>query len=157
MPSRDYNTSPKLPRIDGILGIAAFADFLLTLDYPGKRVRLSRGALPEADGQVVLPLTNARGILQVTIDVAGQPVVADLDSGNLAGDALHVPAAVAQQLPTAGPPRDAGVGTTVTNTIALKQVTLTAPIKIGGACPGVERRDLRRPLPHRQPRLERAA
>ena len=131
VPSRDYNTSPSLPKIDGILGAGAFAELLLTLDYPNKRVRITRGELPAPDGKTILPMTIDRGIAQITIDVAGQAVTADLDSGNIAGPVLHVPAALLQKLPTAGPPRDAGTGTTVSSTIALKQVTLTGPVMIG--------------------------
>lgn len=43
---------------DGILGITAFRDFLLTIDYPNERLRISRGTLPPPDGREVF---DARG------------------------------------------------------------------------------------------------
>ena len=48
--SRNYNVSTNLPKIDGILGFNLFSEYLLTLDFPAKRVRLERGELPKADG-----------------------------------------------------------------------------------------------------------
>src|SRR5882724_4063643 len=47
-PSRNYNTRPGMEHIDGILGFDLFSDYLLTLDYPGKRVRIESGQLPSA-------------------------------------------------------------------------------------------------------------
>lgn len=37
--SRNYNAAPNLPRVDGILGFGLFEEYLLTLDFPAKRVR----------------------------------------------------------------------------------------------------------------------
>lgn len=45
--SRHYNTATYLSHIDGILGFDLWADYLLTLDYPNKRVRVERGTLPK--------------------------------------------------------------------------------------------------------------
>jgi hypothetical protein len=40
--------------VDGVLGLDAYHDLLLTLDYPGSRLVLSRGTLPAPDGRDVL-------------------------------------------------------------------------------------------------------
>src|SRR5476649_2067466 len=40
--TRDYN-HPNLPHIDGLLAFDLFHDYLLTLDYPARRVRLGYG------------------------------------------------------------------------------------------------------------------
>ena len=40
--------------VDGVLGLDAYEDLLLTVDYPGARMVLSRGSLPAPDGREVL-------------------------------------------------------------------------------------------------------
>jgi hypothetical protein len=40
--------------VDGVLGLDAYKDLLLTVDYPGARMVLSRGSLPAPDGREVL-------------------------------------------------------------------------------------------------------
>ena len=40
--------------VDGVLGLIAFRDVVLTIDYPGRRLALSRAGLPEPDGREVL-------------------------------------------------------------------------------------------------------
>ncbi len=44
--------------LDGIVGMNVFSECLLTYDYPGNRIRLSRGALPEANGRDILVFTT---------------------------------------------------------------------------------------------------
>jgi hypothetical protein len=39
--------------VDGILGFRAFKDYLLTLDYPAREMRVGAGALPSPDGRHV--------------------------------------------------------------------------------------------------------
>lgn len=45
-------------RFDGILGYSAFQGVLLELDYPGDRVRVAPGELPDVDGAEVLGLAS---------------------------------------------------------------------------------------------------
>ena len=40
--------------VDGVLGLEAYRDLLLTVDYPGSRLVLSRESLPAPDGREVL-------------------------------------------------------------------------------------------------------
>lgn len=39
--AREHRITPNYPKVDGILGFSLFADYLLTLDYPNKQLRLS--------------------------------------------------------------------------------------------------------------------
>ncbi|MCI0549015.1 MAG: serine hydrolase, partial [Candidatus Rokubacteria bacterium] len=54
--------------LDGVLGFGLFADALLTLDYPGRKVRIERGELP-ANGSDVFGFTMDHGIPSVTLHV----------------------------------------------------------------------------------------
>ena len=42
----------------GLLGFPVFADYLLTIDFPGERLRVSGGELPPSDGKNVLEYTE---------------------------------------------------------------------------------------------------
>src|SRR5262249_1237636 len=73
---------------------------LLTLDYPGQRVLVTRGALPAPDGKEVFAWDSTAPIPDITIDVAGHPVRAHLDSGS--GGSLTFPTTLAAKLPLNG-------------------------------------------------------
>src|SRR5262249_21240234 len=103
---RDYNERRMGDPVDGILGFALFADCLLTLDYPGNRVKIERGALPAANGRDVLALDVSRGIPSVKLQVDSLSMDADVDAGSMGGFSL--PASYAARLPLAGPPRVVG-------------------------------------------------
>ena len=68
--------------IDGLLGLPIYGELLLTLDYPGKRIRFERGALPEPNGHTILPLTKGeRGhFWRVPIGVGDDRTLAVIDT-----------------------------------------------------------------------------
>ena len=115
-------------RVDGILGFGTFADCLFTLDYPG-HLRLADGALPPADGAEVLDYRDERGIPQVTFQVAGQEVDADVDAGSMGGFSL--PESLAGRLPLAGPPKVVGHARTVGSSFDIQTAPLDGEITLG--------------------------
>jgi hypothetical protein len=128
--SRDYNQSPNVPRIDGILGFGLFADYLLTLDFPGKRVRLERGALPKPDGAEVLGFERPRGVPVVPLDVCGHTVRAHLDSGNMVGGFI-LPTPLVERLTLAAPARSAGKARSITGETEIKAAEVKGIIRLG--------------------------
>lgn len=96
------------PGADGILGLGAFRDLLLTLDFPAMELRLSRGALGAPDGRERLRLVGAGrlwGVGEVSgveVMVAGRREVAVLNAQSPAGVGA-VPAR-AEGLPLAAAP-----------------------------------------------------
>lgn len=128
--TRNYNTSPSLPHIDGILGFNLFAEYLLTLDFPGRRVRLERGELPRADGAEVLSFESARGIPVVELGVGAGRIKADIDTGNTVGGFV-LPTALVEKLQTAGAPVVVGHARTITSDVEIKQVQLKDAIRLG--------------------------
>ena len=128
--SRNYNQSPNVPRIDGILGFNLFADYLLTLDFPARRVLVERGSLAEPDGKQVLGFERPRGIPVVDLDVAGHKVRAHLDSGNMIGGFI-LPTALVDRLTLAGPPRSAGRARSITGEIEMKAAEVKGTIRLG--------------------------
>lgn len=116
--------------VEGILGFGLFRDVLLTLDYPGRRLRLYPGALPPSDGRAVLDLTVRRGVPSVRVDVDGHGVDADIDSGSMGW--LTLPERIASELHLAAEPRIVGRASTGFNTFEIKQAPLAGTVHIGG-------------------------
>lgn len=129
--SRNYNTSPDMPKIDGILGFNLFSDYLLTLDFPAKRVRLEQGDLPTADGAEIISFENPRGIPVVELNVAGHMVNAHIDSGNTIGGFV-LPASLVEKLTFAAAPLTVGKASTVSSEVEIKQGRLKNSIRFGG-------------------------
>jgi CubicO group peptidase (beta-lactamase class C family) len=127
--ARDFAELPPGEKVDGILGFGLFADCLLTLDYPGARVRMDQGALPAPNGRDVIAFRSPRGIPSVTLKVAGRELEADLDAGAQGG--IMLPEAEAARLPLAGPPAVLGRARTAHNEFEIKAATLDGDASLG--------------------------
>lgn len=127
-PSRDYNREG-MPHIDGILTYQLFHDYLLTLDYPAKRVRIAQGVLPAVDNQNILDLVGGERSPVVHAHSGGQTFDLRLDSGNLAG--IMLPASSAAALKFTEPPHPAGKLHTVSGEIESREGRLAGSITLG--------------------------
>jgi len=121
---------PRPLKVDGILGLNAFADYLVTLDFPAGKLRLEKGELPKSDGGEILDYKNDAGIAQVELSVADKKINARLDTGNTIG-AFVFPAAFAEKLNFAGEPRIVGRARSATGEMEIKQVQVKDVIKLG--------------------------
>ncbi|MBV9775271.1 MAG: aspartyl protease family protein, partial [Gemmatimonadetes bacterium] len=74
-----------LPGVDGVLGLNAYRDLLLTLDYGASRMRLERGSLPAANGRDRLALFPVGRLWGFTIEVNGKRAPAVLDTQSEGG------------------------------------------------------------------------
>ncbi|HZE58119.1 MAG TPA: aspartyl protease family protein [Chthoniobacterales bacterium] len=128
--SRDFKNSPRPLKVDGILGLNVFADYLVTLDFPAKKLRFEKGELPKADGADILDYKNQAGIAQVELTVGDKKIKAHLDTGNAIG-AFVFPTAFAEKLNFAGEPRVVGRAHSATGDMEIKQVQLKDMIKLG--------------------------
>jgi len=108
---------PSAIGVDGIIGLDAFDGFVVTIDYPSGRLVLTRGRLPEPDGQTSFRYEGPIPRVPLTID--GRTVEAHVDTGN-ARYALMVPQAAAQALPGYAEAFPVGLARTVNNTFSLK-------------------------------------
>jgi predicted aspartyl protease len=128
--SRNYQNSPRPLKIDGILGLSSFADYLVTIDFPAKKLRLDKGELPKADGVEVLDYKNEAGIAQVELSVGDKKIKAHLDTGNAIG-AFVFPTAFVEKLNVTGDARVIGRARSATGDMEIKQVQLKDVIKLG--------------------------
>lgn len=95
---------PDAPR--GVLSAASFPDYVLTIDYPARRVRIRKGELPAADGKRIFQYTAEQVLPNVTVRVGGTEVRAHIDSGS--PGALTVPTKYMQELALASKPEEVG-------------------------------------------------
>ena len=128
--SREFRNSARPLKIDGILGLDAFAEYLVALDFPAKKLRLDKGELPKSDGAEVLDYKNKAGIAIVELSVGDKKIEAHLDTGNGIG-AFVFPTAFAEKLTFAGEPRVVGRARSATGEMEIKQVQLKDVIKLG--------------------------
>jgi Aspartyl protease len=128
--SRNYQNSPRPLKVDGILGLNLFAEYLVTLDFPAKKLRLEKGELPRADGAEILDYKNDAGIAQVELSVGDKKIKAHLDTGNMIGTFV-LPTAFVEKLSTAGEPRVVGRARSASGEMEIKQVQLKDVVKLG--------------------------
>lgn len=132
LPVRDLPAAPGRPQpeFDGVLGIGLFQDYLLTLDYPGRRVRIEKGELPPADGREIVNFEDRHGIPSIKIQVGDLEVEADVDSGNMRGE-LVLPASYIGKVPLEKEPVVVGHGRTGFNEFEIKQAPLKGAVRVG--------------------------
>jgi hypothetical protein len=118
---------PNPPR--GVLSAAAFPGQLVILDYVGKRVTITSGALPAADSRRVFEYPASERLPVVPIRVAGHEYHIHLDSGSPGG--VMLPMKSVADLPLAAPPVDVGQARTVAGTFPVQSATVNGTVEIG--------------------------
>lgn len=75
-PPRD----PRFGEPDGVFGPQAFAGYVVTYDYPGSRLLIRKGQLPDADNRASFSYEGPIPSVPLTID--GRTINAHVDTGN---------------------------------------------------------------------------
>ncbi|HSS19774.1 MAG TPA: retropepsin-like aspartic protease [Pyrinomonadaceae bacterium] len=127
---REQRMAPNTARIDGILGFALFADYLLTLDYPGKRVLVERGELPQTNGSDIMAFRVEQHIPVIDLLVGSLKLNAHIDSGNMMGG-FALPESAIGKLKLASEPVTVGRASSISNVFEIKEVRLAEAIKLG--------------------------
>jgi predicted aspartyl protease len=124
---RDVLVGSSAPR--GVVGLGLFGPRLVTLDYPGAKLTVEPGELPEPDGRVVLAASFADGIPSISIDVAGVAFRAHVDSGS--SGFLGLPLGAAEKLPLEAPPVMVGRARTASGDYAVSESRLRGAVHVG--------------------------
>jgi Aspartyl protease len=112
----------------GILGFTLFEDYLLTLDYPNRRMVLSSGALV-ADGESsVLPFRAPDGVPIAPLRIGDLRVEAQFDSG---GTGLSLPERLVSQLRFSAEPAPFGLAESLSSRFEIKQAKLASNVQLG--------------------------
>ncbi|MFT5049306.1 MAG: hypothetical protein ACI8QZ_000698, partial [Chlamydiales bacterium] len=113
----------------GILGIGLFKELLLTLDYGGSKVRVTRASL-DPEGPHVAPLYQGYGLPEVDIQIGSSTMRAHIDSGNMGK--LLLPGSLKDSFELEGELQDAGRGQTVANNFQMWAAPLAEPLRFAG-------------------------
>jgi hypothetical protein len=112
----------------GLLGFLLFREYLLTVDYPRKRMTLHTGDL-HADGeQTVLPFRMPYGVPIVPMRIGGNRVEAQIDSG---GNGFSVPDSLVSRLKFASDPVVFGSGQSLSTSFQIRAGKLASDMKLG--------------------------
>jgi hypothetical protein len=128
--SRNYQNSPRPMKLDGILGLSLFSEYLVTLDFPKKVLRFERGELPKADGTEILDYKSEDGVPLVELSVGSAKINAHLDSGNMIG-AFVFPTAFVDKLTKASEPLVVGRARSASGEMEIKQVQIKEMVRLG--------------------------
>ncbi len=113
---------------DGVLGFTLFEDYLLTLDFPGRRMILTTGAIKEDAGGSVLPFRMPEGVPIVALTIGGQQFEAQIDSG---GTGMSVPAKDLRELKFEETPVEFASAESVSTKFQIKAARLQSDVKLG--------------------------
>jgi hypothetical protein len=90
----------------GILSAASFPGYLLTFDYPRKRISIKKGALEAADSKTSFQYSEDQILPTVPVRIAGHNTEVHLDTGS--GYGLTLPTKFMTELPLASQPKEVG-------------------------------------------------
>ncbi len=74
----------KVPDVQGVLSATMVPGLLVTYNFPAKKIEFRRGELPSEDGQTIFAWA-AGSLPSLTVDLAGQSVRMDVDTGAISG------------------------------------------------------------------------
>ena len=112
----------------GVLGFTLFKDYLLTLNFPERRIVLARGEIEQDGSGSVLPFRMPDGVPIVALRIGGQRVEAQIDSG---GTGLSLPETVAAHLKFLSTPIAFGNGESLATRFQIKAARLRPDVRLG--------------------------
>lgn len=117
-------------RFDGILGFPLFAEWLLTLDYPRKRLVLDIGRLGPPDGGERVRMQLWDRTPAVVVETSRYKIPIMLDTGNSLGLTLY--SRMARRLALAYPPEEGPRSMTLHGRVATTYSRLEDDLIVGG-------------------------
>jgi predicted aspartyl protease len=112
----------------GLLGFALFRDYLLTLDFPNRELRLAVGSLVPDGERSVLPFRTVAGLPIVTLHAGGLQIDAHIDSG---GMGLSLPEELAARLKFASDPQEFGYCSSLSTRFRFEAAKLGLDVQLG--------------------------
>ena len=120
----------------GVLSAACFPGYLLTYDYPGKRILIRKGALASADSKSIFQYTEGQVLPTVPVRIAGHDAQVHLDTGTAFG--LTLPMKFLAELPLASQPKEAGTVRTGDGEFPVSIARVNGTIELGKYRLGVD-------------------
>lgn len=128
---RNRRVLPGMEKVSGILGMALFSAYTITIDYPGLKFRFEDTPLPPADNLTILNYTPVGGgVPQIDLKVGDLALKAVVDVRSMSGT-FKIPEQIISQLHFMSAPVVIGRGRTVSNEIIIHQGQIQEPIQFG--------------------------
>lgn len=127
---RPLKSMPRTGELDGILTLGFFGDYLLTLDYPAKKVRVNKGDLPAANGADIISYKSLGGIPVVEVSLGERKADAHIDSGNMVGGFM-LPAALAEKAEFVDAPVVVAHARSMSGEVEIKEGRARDTVRIG--------------------------
>jgi len=112
----------------GLLGFELFRDYLLTIDYPNRRLSLASGNLKPDGEQTVLPFKMPDRIPIIELQIGPVQIDAQIDSG---GTGLSLPEGIAGHLKFENNPEFFGIGESLSTRFELRSAKLASDVHLG--------------------------
>jgi hypothetical protein len=112
----------------GLLGFPLFRDYLLTIDYPNRRMQLSSGELAPDGGRSVLPFRMPDGIPVVSLAIGPTHIDAQIDSG---GAGLSLPLEMTYKLKFISGSNTLSNAQSLSTRFLVKGASLSADVRLG--------------------------
>ncbi|MGJ8663769.1 MAG: aspartyl protease family protein [Marinicella sp.] len=129
---RDYN-SDKLVKargqIDGMIGIGLFSDYLITIDYANKLIKLSKDNLSKTDDAHVFQMQQGEMVPTIPVTIAGNTFPAYVDTGAMTS--IIIPHSEHSDYIFSKPPKVVGHASSVTGEYAISMGQLSGSIYVG--------------------------
>jgi hypothetical protein len=113
----------------GVLSAASFPGYLLTLDYPAKRVRIRKGELAAADSRRIFEYTAEQILPNVPVRVNGTEFRVHIDSGS--PGSLTLASKFKDEIPLASKPVEVGRARTPGGEFPIWSAQPTGNIELG--------------------------
>jgi predicted aspartyl protease len=113
----------------GLLGFVLFRNYLLTLDFPNRRMMLATGSLAPDGERSVLPFRMPDGVPIVPMRIGGMKVDAQIDSG---GSGLSLPEQISSHLKFSAGPVAFSNGQSLSTRFQIKAAMLATDVHLGG-------------------------
>ena len=116
--------------VDGVLGLIAYRDAVLTIDYPNERLSLTKASLPEPDGQEVLRAVRVGPFIGIPVELGGVRETGVIDTQG--GIGFQATPEVAGHLTFQGPLRVVGRAVVGGGApVEVKMGTLSGDVRLG--------------------------
>ena len=112
----------------GVLGFTLFKNYLLTLDFPRRRLLLDMGTINADGGASVFSFRMPDGVPIMPLRIDGQRLEAQIDSG---GTGLSLPESVAGKLKFQATPIAFGSGESLATRFQIKAARLRPDVRFG--------------------------
>jgi predicted aspartyl protease len=113
----------------GVLSASSFPGHLVTFDYPGKRITIVKGKLPDADARTIFSYDEDDPLPNLPVRIAGHLTRLHLDTGS--GSGVMIPNQFLNEIELASKPESAGTAHVHNGEYPVMKASVKGAVEIG--------------------------